>query len=70
MSSSKDGGRDRLLLGISVTVTGVWVVATLVQVIDPHRQVPPTVNAIMGIIVTALFSTYGVRTIRRNGNGG
>lgn len=60
------GGREGLLRGIAVTVLAVWVIATLVQLVDPTRQVPGTVNAIMGLVVSALF---GASVIRRNGGG-
>ena len=69
MPSPKGDARDRVLRGIAVTVTGVWVVATLVQVIDPTRQVPNTVNVVMGMVVSALFGAAAVRSSRRNGNG-
>jgi hypothetical protein len=61
--------RERVLRGIAVTVTGVWVVATIVQVVDPMRQVPATVNVIMGMVVSALFGAAAVSSARRNGNG-
>lgn len=69
MPSPKGDARDRVLRGIAVTVTAVWVVATLVQVIDPTRQVPNTVNVVMGMVVSALFGAAAVRSSRRNGNG-
>ena len=65
----KDPSREKVLRGIAVTVTAVWVLATLVQVADPSRQVPTTVNAIMGLVVTALFGASAIRGSRRNGNG-
>jgi uncharacterized membrane-anchored protein len=61
--------RERVLRGIAVTVTAVWVVATVVQVIDPSRQVPSTVNVVMGMIVSALFGAAAVTASRKNGNG-
>lgn len=61
--------REKVLRGIAVTVTVVWVVATLVQVIDPSRTVPATVNVIMGMVVSALFGAAAVAGTRRNGNG-
>lgn len=67
MSSSRDGSREKVLRGIAVTVTAVWVVATLVQVIDPSRQVPNTVNVVMGMVVSALFGAAAVSASRRNG---
>lgn len=62
--------RERILRGIAVTVTAVWVLATIVQVIDPTRQVPSTVNVVMGMVVSALFGAAAVSATRRNGNGG
>jgi hypothetical protein len=52
-------------------VTAVWVIATVVQVVDPTRQVPATVNVVMGMVVSALFGAAAVKTSRRgmNGNG-
>ena len=64
--AARNGGQERLLRGIAVTVLAVWVLATLVQLVDPTRQVPGTVNAITGLVVSALF---GASVIRRNGNG-
>ena len=68
MAASRDTARDRVLRGIAITVTAVWVVATVVQVIDPARQVPPTVNVIMGMVVSALFGAAAVSSRRRNGD--
>lgn len=65
----KDGSREKVLRGIAVTVTGVWVLSTLVQVIDPNRQVPSTVNVVMGMVVSALFGAAAISGSRRNGNG-
>ena len=62
--AARNGGQERLLRGIAVTVLAVWVLATLVQLVDPARQVPGTVNAITGLVVSALF---GASVIRRNG---
>ncbi len=67
--SAKDAAKDRVLRGIALTVTAVWVVATLVQVVDPTRQVPNTVNVIMGMVVSALFGAAAISHSRRNGNG-
>lgn len=60
-------GREGLLKGITVTVLSVWVLSVVVQIIDPSRQVPLTVNALAGTVVTALVT--GVVVGRRNGNG-
>jgi hypothetical protein len=62
--------REKVLRGIAVTVTAVWVVATVVQVIDPTRQVPSTVNVIMGMVVSALFGAAAISGTRRNGGRG
>ena len=70
MATSRDTARDRVLRGIAVTVTAVWVVATVVQVIDPTRQVPSTVNVIMGMVVSALFGAAAISHTRRNGDNG
>jgi hypothetical protein len=69
MSPPRGDQRERVLRGIAVTVTGVWVIATVVQVIDPMRQVPATVNVIMGMVVSALFGAAAVSSARKNGNG-
>lgn len=59
---------EKVLRGIAVTVTAVWVITTLAQVVDPHRQVPETVNYIFGIVVSSLFGAAAIRS-RKNGNG-
>ena len=69
MPPTRGEPRERVLRGIAVTVTAVWVIATVVQVIDPTRQVPNTVNVIMGMVVSALFGAAAVSASRRNGNG-
>lgn len=69
MPLRKDGTREQVLRGIAVTVTAVWVLATLVQIADPARQVPATVNVIMGMVVSALFGAAAISSGRRNGNG-
>lgn len=68
--AQRHDGRERVLRGIAVTVTAVWVVGTLVQMADPSRQVPNTVNVIMGMVVSALFGAAAITGSRRNGNGG
>lgn len=66
---ARHDGREKVLRGIAVTVTAVWVVATLVQIADPSRTVPNTVNVIMGMVVSALFGAAAISHTRRNGNG-
>lgn len=70
MPSPKGDERDRVLRGIAVTATAVWVLAVLVQLIDPTRQVPDSVNVVMGIAVSALVGTVAASTIKRNGGNG
>lgn len=65
--NDRDSG-ERVLRGIAVTVTAVWVITTLAQLIDPTRQVPETVNYIFGIVVSSLFGAAAIRG-RKNGNG-
>lgn len=60
---------ERTFLGIAVTVTVVWAVATLVQVAFPAHVVPLTVNATMGIVATGFFGGALVAGRRSNGNG-
>lgn len=62
--------RESVVLGIAVTVTAVWVVTILVQVIDPSRQAPAAVNGIMAAVVSGLFGTALARAARRNGKNG
>lgn len=63
-----NGGVPPALLFIATVVTLVWGVATLVAVVFPTHPVPPSVNAVMGGTVTALFSLVGVLSVRKNGN--
>lgn len=66
--NSQDDAGEKVLRGIAVTVTAVWVITTLAQVLDPHRQVPETVNYIFGIVVSSLFGAAAIRG-RNKGNG-
>jgi hypothetical protein len=69
LAPPRNGSRERVLRGIAVIVTAVWTGSTIVQMIDPSRQVPSTVNVIMGMIVSALFGAAAISSGRRNGNG-
>jgi hypothetical protein len=61
---------ERTFLGIAITVTVVWAVATLVQVAFPRHIVPFSVNAIMGTVATSFFSgAFLAGRKRREGNG-
>lgn len=62
-------GREGLLKGVTVTVTAVWVLSVLVQFIDPSRQVPQSVNIIMGMVVSALLGAIAVTAGKNGGNG-
>lgn len=68
--TSRSGAQEKVYLGIAVTVTAVWVIATLVQVAFPERVVPTYVNIIMVTVAAAFFGAHGVKSARRNGNGG
>lgn len=70
MPNSGQGPRETVLLGIAVIVCAVWTIASLVQVADPHRQVPTYVNIIMAAVVGSLFGAAGFKLTRKNGNGG
>jgi hypothetical protein len=66
---------ERTLLGIALTVTAVWAIATLVQVAYPRHVVPLSVNAIMGTVATSFFSGAFLagrrrRSEEKNTNGG
>ena len=63
------GKRDRpkALDAIAMTVTFVWALAVIAQIIDPSREVPGTVHYIMGALVSALFGISAIS--KRNGNG-
>lgn len=67
MPSPKGDERDRVLRGIAVIATAVWVIAVLTQIIDPSRQVPDSVNVVMGLIVSALVGSSAVSAVRKNG---
>lgn len=66
--TERSTAHERVYLGIAVTVTAVWTVATLVQVAFPERVVPGYANVIMGIVAAAFFGASVVQS-RRNGNG-
>lgn len=66
--SKRSTAHERVYLGIAVTVTAVWAIATLVQVVFPERVVPSYANVIMGIVAAAFFGASVVKS-RRNGNG-
>lgn len=67
---AKGGGSayERTFLGIAITVTFVWAVATLVQVIFPAHVVPTSINLVMGTVATGFFGGALVSS-RRGSNG-
>lgn len=62
--------RERILLTIGCVVTGVWVVAVLVQVAVPSHVVPPEVHGIMFVIASSLFGSaaWAARRSEKNGS--
>lgn len=62
--------RDKVFVGIAVTVMAVWTFATLVNVIDPSRAIPTYVNLLAAAVVGSVVGG-GVTAIakRRNGKG-
>lgn len=69
MARRSGSAYERTFLGIAVTVTVVWAVATLVQVAFPAHVVPLTVNATMGIVATGFFGGALVAGRRSASNG-
>lgn len=61
------GGVPPLLLVIALMVAFVWALATLVAIVLPSHPVPPSLNAVMGGTVTALFSLVGLLAMRSGG---
>lgn len=66
----KGDSRERVLRGIFITVSALWIIGNAVQIIDPTRPVPTSVNVVMGIIVTAWFSASVGKQLTKNGSGG
>lgn len=65
-------GSDRqstVVLGIAVAVVAVWVLATLVATIDPHREVSPALNGIAATVVSALLAGTVASSHVRRRNG-
>ena len=61
--------REAVLLAIAGVIVILWAAATVVQIVDPSRQVPATVNVVMPIVAAALFGKTAF-TKRRNGDDG
>jgi hypothetical protein len=62
----QSAAHERVFLGIAITVTVVWAVATLVQVIDPKHQVPTYANLVMMTVAGSFFGG-AVWAGRKNG---
>lgn len=56
---------ERVYLGIAITVTIVWTVATLVNVVVPGHPVPPYANIMMGIVASCFFGGAVIQNQRR-----
>lgn len=46
---------ERVFLGIAISVTALWVIATVVQLIAPSRTVPEYVNVVMMTVAGSFF---------------
>jgi hypothetical protein len=58
-------GYERTLLGIAVTITAVWALATIVQVFIPSRVVPSYANLLMMTVAGAFFGGAMLASKRR-----
>lgn len=66
--AGKNGSRPKVLDAIAMTVTFIWALAMVAQLLDPaDRQVPLEVHGIMAALVSALF---GVGALARRNDGG
>lgn len=60
---------DRVLLFIACLVTIIWGVSIVIQTIFPKHPAPDSVNQIMIIVATGLFTGSVLANIRKNGGG-
>ena len=58
--------RENVLLTLGCVISGVWVVAVLVQVAFPSHPVPTEVHGVMLVLVPLLFGGAFL-TGRKNG---
>lgn len=64
---------ERVFLGIAVTVTIVWAIATAVQIITPSRPVPEYANLVMMTVAGSFFGGAVITSRgrkRKNGQDG
>lgn len=62
--------RERILLAIGCTVTIVWAVATLVQVVFPDRPVSGEVHLVMMTVAGFFFGGAALEARKKqNGDG-
>lgn len=55
--------------GIALTVTAVWAIANIVQVVDPSRPVSALTHGIMATVASAFFGAGMLSDIRKRRNG-
>lgn len=60
------GAYERVFLGIAITVTAIWAIGTMVQIIIPTRAVPEYANFIMMTVAGAFFGGTIISSRRRN----
>lgn len=65
--AEKEKGRGAVYNGIALTVTGVWALANIVQIIDPSRPVSSLTHGIMATVASAFFGAGLIADRRRNG---
>jgi hypothetical protein len=66
----KGKGYERVLLFIACTVTALWALTVVVQIIFPNHPIPAAVNNIMMIVATSFFAGSLASNVRsKNGNG-
>lgn len=62
---------EKVFLGIAITVTIVWAIATVVQVVDPSRDVPEYANLVMMTVAGSFFGGAVVTARKKKpANGG
>lgn len=69
MPKGEQSAYERVFLGIAITVTVVWAIATLVQVVSPTHQVPTYANLVMMTVAGSFFGGAVIAGRKRNGNG-
>ena len=59
--------RERVALGIAITITAVWVVVVIVATFS-HDSIDPAVTLVMMAAVGWIAAYLGIRRIERNGD--